>query len=227
MHLSVPLLLLTLQAIATGCVSQISGAIIEWPFPADFSQLTIGGRNGSNACAFISLYFGQVASKGILPPRQGLALDVLWKDALGEAMTRGNDLHDEMFDHEGINLNADEAVEMAGDDCGVLCLGQQKDLFGGTVVAKQLLAELLDDSAGRRQRICLLFFSCGRTMFLLVDSCGHMYFVDSHSHRDCGAIIASSPPGNGVEFTEWIDKMMNLNWQTSLTLGSVTEVIYA
>ena len=136
------------QAIVTGHVSKISVAVIEWPFPADFSQSTIGGRNGSNACAFISLYFGQVASKGILPPRQGLALDVLWKDALREAMTRGNDLHDEMFDHEGINLNVDEAVEMAGDDCGILCLGQQKDLFGRTVVAKQLLAELLDDLVG-------------------------------------------------------------------------------
>ena len=75
------------QAIVTGRVSQLSGSVIEWPFPADFSQSTIGGRNGSNACAFISLYFGQVASKGILPPRQGIALDVLWKDALGEAMT--------------------------------------------------------------------------------------------------------------------------------------------
>ena len=200
---------------------------MEWPFPADFSQSTIGGRNGSNACAFISLYFGQLASKGILPPRKGLALDVLWKDALREAMTRGNDLHDEIFDHEGVNLNVDEAVEMAGDDCGVLSLGRQTDLFGGTVVVKQLLADLLDELAGRRQRTCLLFFSSGKTMFLLVDSCGHMYFVDSHSHRDCGAIIASSQPGNGVEFTEWIDKMMNLNWQTSLTLGSVTEVIYA
>jgi len=46
------------------------------------------------------------------------------------------------------------------------------------------------------------------------------------THRDCGAIIVSSQPGNGVEFTEWIDKMVNLNWHTSLTLGYVTEVIY-
>lgn len=215
------------QAIVTGRLSQLSGAVIEWPFPEDFSQSTIDSRNGSNACAFISLYFGQVASKGLLPPSQGLALDVHWKDALREAMIRGNDLHDEMFDHEGINLNVDDAVEMAGEDCGVLCLGRQKDLFGGTGVTKQLLAEFLDELSGSNQRSCLLFFSSGRTMFLLVDSCGHFYFVDSHSHRDCGALIATAPPGNGVAFTEWIDRMMDFNWQTPLTLGSVTEVIYA
>ena len=63
------------QATVTGHVSQISGAVVDWPFPDDFSQSTVGGRNGSNVCAFISVYFGQVASKGILPPRQGLELD--------------------------------------------------------------------------------------------------------------------------------------------------------
>ena len=214
------------QVAIMGHTSQLSGAVIEWLFPENFSQSTVQGRNGSNACAFISLYFGQVASKG-LPLRQGLALDVQWKDTLREAMTRGNDLHDELFDHEGINLTVDEAVEMAGEDCGVLCLGQQKDLFGGTAVAKQLLAEFLNELSGRGQRSCLLFFSSGRTMLLFIDSTGHLYFVDSHSHRDCGALIASAPPGYGEAFADWIDGMMNLSWQTPLTLGSISEVIYA
>jgi len=88
-------------------------------------------------------------------------------------MTRGNDLHNGMFDHEEINHNADEATKKDGDG-GVLCLGQQKDQYGATVVPKKSLAELLDDLAGSMQRVCLLFFSCRRTMFLRVDS--------SHSH---------------------------------------------
>jgi len=108
----------------TGSLSQLSGAVTEWSIPEDFSQSAIDGRNGSNACAFISLYFGQVASKGLLPPRQGLQLNDYWKDVLGQAIMRGNDLHDELFDHEGIDLNVDDVVEIAGEDCGVLCLGQ-------------------------------------------------------------------------------------------------------
>lgn len=30
-------------------------------FPEEFSQSTIGGRSGNNACAFICFYFGQEA----------------------------------------------------------------------------------------------------------------------------------------------------------------------
>lgn len=130
-----------------------------------------------------------------------------------------------MFDHDGVNVNVDDAVEMAGDDCGVLCLGQQKDLFGGS--AKQLLTDLLDELSIRKQRSCHLFFSSGRTMFLMADSSGDLYFVDSHSHRDSGALIASAPPGNGVAFADWICKMMDFHWCCPLTLGSVNEVIYS
>lgn len=50
---------------------------------------------------------------------------------------QGNDLHDECFDQEAVNLDAEEAVEMAGEDCGV-SLGQQLDLFGTS--GKELLA---------------------------------------------------------------------------------------
>jgi len=100
-------------------------------------------------------------------------------------------------------------------------------LFGGTVVAKQLLANFLDELSSKKERIRLVFCSSGRTMFLLVDSCGHFYFVDSHSHRDSGTIIASAPPGHAKAFTDWIDIMMNLHRQTPLRLGSVTEVVYA
>ena len=64
-------------------------------------------------------------------------------------------------------------------------------------------------------------------MILFIDSSGHLYFVDSHSHRDCEAHIASAPPGYGEAFADWIDRMMNLSWQTPLTQGSVSEVMYA
>ena len=72
-----------------------------------------------------------MASGGLLSPREGLKLNSCRKDAPYDTMIRGNDLYDDMFDHGGVNVNVDDAVQMAGEDCGVLCLGQQKDLFGG------------------------------------------------------------------------------------------------
>ena len=199
--------------------------ILEWAFPENFSQSTINGRNGSNACAFISLYFGQVAAKGLLSPRVGHVLPVEWQDALKEAILRGNDLHDELFDQEGIDLNAEDAVEMAGDDCGVLCLGQQKDLFGPST--KQLLAEWLNELSSRKERSCHLFCASRRTMLLMIDSSGDVYFVDSHSHKDTGALIATAPSGNGVAFADWMDSMMDFNWRSPFTIGSMIEVIYS
>ena len=38
-------------------------------------------------------------------------------------------LHGNLFDHEGADLDAEGAVEMAGDDCRVVSFGQQKDLL--------------------------------------------------------------------------------------------------
>jgi len=163
-----------------------------------------------------------VASKGLLVPKQGLTLSNVWREVFEWAITSGNELHDELFDHEGINVNVDEAVEVAGEECGVAHLGQQKDFFGSP---KELLAEYLNSLALGAQRSCHLFFSSERTMFLMCDS-GNLYFVDSHSHKDSGALIASVPPGNGEAFAEWIDEMMNFHWQCPLTIGSMTEVIY-
>ena len=214
----------TAATVLSGSISKFSNVVFEWSFQEDFSQSTIRGRNGSNACTFISLYFGRIASKGLLPPHQGLQLSIQWKDAPEEAILRGNDLHNDMFDHAGINVNVDDAVDMAGEDCGILCTGQQKDLFGQ--FSRSLLAELLDELANRRQHSCHLFFSSGRTMFLMCDSCGSLCFVDSHSHKNSGALIACAPPGSGVAFAEWIDKMMDFHWSCPLTVGSVNEIIY-
>ena len=166
---------------------------VEWSFPECFSQSTIVGRNGSNACAFIYLYFRQVR-------------------------------HDERFDQEAVNLDAEEAVEMAGEDCGVVSLGQQLDLFGTS--GKELLARWLNELSSRKKRSCHLFCVSEKTMLLFVDSYGKLYFVDSHLHKDSGALIACAPPSNGSSFANWIYKMMEFHWQTPLTLGTVREAIY-
>ena len=112
-------------------------------------------KNGSNACAFICLYFGQIASQGLLHPRQTLMLPMQWKDSLEQAIMQGNDLHDEIFDQEAVNLDAEEAVEMAGEDCSVVSLGRQLDLFGPS--GKELLAGWLNELSSRKNRSCHLF----------------------------------------------------------------------
>ena len=125
------------------------------------------GRNGSNACAFICLHFGQVASQGLLHARQTLMLPMQWREFLEQSIMQGNDLHDELFDQEAVNLDAEEAVEMAGEDCNVVSLGRQLDLFGTS--GKELLAGWLDELSSRKNRSCHLFCASEKTMLLFVD----------------------------------------------------------
>ena len=40
-------------------------------------------------------------------------------------MSKGNDIHEALFDNEAINLSVKDAVEMAGDEFGVHFLKQQ------------------------------------------------------------------------------------------------------
>ena len=143
-------------AILSGHLSQLSTVATEWSFPESFSQSTLDRRNGSNACAFLSLYFDQIASKGLHPPNNGLHLDISWKDALRQAIIKGNELHD-LFDHEGVDLHVDDAAEMAAEECGILCIGQQQELFGGAGVAKQLLTNFRDELSNKKERVIIIY----------------------------------------------------------------------
>ena len=61
-------------------------------------------------------------------------------------------------------------------------------------------------------------------MFLMCESSGNLYFVDSHLNKDRGALIASAPCEEAL--ADWIDKMMTFHLNCPLTRGSVTEIIY-
>ena len=125
-------------------------------------------------------------------------LPTQWRDALEQSRIQGNDLHDERFDHKGVDLDVEVAVEMAVVDCSIVSIGQQKDLFGTAV--KDLLAGWLNELPRRKKRSCHLLCASGRTMLFFIDSCGELYFVDSHSHKDSGPPIASAPPSIGLSF---------------------------
>ena len=64
-------------------------------------------------------------------------------------------MHD-LFDHEGVDLRVDDAAEMAAEECGILCIGQQQELFGGAGVAKQLLTNFRELS-NKKERVIIIY----------------------------------------------------------------------
>lgn len=46
-----------------------------------------------------------------------------WREVFEWVIIFGNELYDELFDYEGINVNVDEVVEIVREECGVVYLG--------------------------------------------------------------------------------------------------------
>ena len=107
-----------------GTESQYSKKIIEWKFDEGFSQSSIQRGTRSNACTFITLYMGRLVKEKHLAFPVDKQLSVAWKDSLYEAMTVGNDIHDEMFGEEAADVAVDEPTKIVGEQCAVKELGQ-------------------------------------------------------------------------------------------------------
>ena len=114
----------------------------------------------------LCLDFGQVASQGLLDPRQTLMLPIQWKDSHEQSIMQGNNLHGKRFHQEAVNLDAKEAA------------GQQLDLFG--TYGEELLAGWLNELSSRKNRSWHLFCASEKTILFFVDSNGEVYFLDSH-----------------------------------------------
>ena len=100
--------------------------ITQWLFPCNISQSTMDGRNGSNACVFIALNFYQ--KYRLNNTLLGEHLNGKWQAVLQEAIRAGNEIHDELFDGEGVMV--DDAIVAAGDLCQVDKLYQEFNVFG-------------------------------------------------------------------------------------------------
>lgn len=111
-----------------------------------------------------------------------------WKQALQQAMIKGNQIHDDLFDHDATNVTVEDAESLAGEECGVRTLGQQIDILGINPV-NQLSNWLLQQVQTASTSFSVIV-SDDRAFLIVVNSDQSAMVVDSHSHRNRGAIIA-------------------------------------
>ena len=84
------------------------------------SQSTIDNRNGSNTCVFIAFNFGLLYKQFSLDNTLvGESLNSHWQTALEHVIRAGNDIHDQLFDFEGVNVSVEEGIELPGEVCQV------------------------------------------------------------------------------------------------------------
>ena len=100
-------------------------AVVEWTFTE--SQSNIQGRTGSNACAFIALLIGKKWIEGhLLWPTRTIFLS----HGGNHYLIKGNNIHHDLFNHQTVDLDVQDAVSLADNECGVQSFGQQTDIFG-------------------------------------------------------------------------------------------------
>lgn len=206
-----------------GRPSSYVAGVLEWTFTE--SQSNIQGRTGSNACAFIALIMGKIWIRGSLLWPRGDCLPESWRKSLVEAMIKGNKIHDDLFDHQAVDLEVEDAVSLADNECGVQRVGQQIDIYGINPV-NQLANVLIQEAQNNTSKSCYVIMTEHRAMLLAVNPDSSAMIIDSHSHGTDGAIIACSQPGCIHLLAQWLDAMMNYNWQCSLTIASLTKVFY-
>lgn len=196
--------------------------ITEWSFVE--CQSNIQGRTGSNACVFIALHMGKLCYARNLTWPTGDLLPESWKRALQEAMIKGNQVHDDLFDHHATNVTVEDAESMAGKECGVQTLGQQIDIFGINPVNQ--LSNWLLQQVQALSRSFSVIVADDRAFLIVVNSDQSAMVVDSHSHGNGGAIIACCQSGQVASLASWLDAMMNAIWGVSLTVASISPVYY-
>ena len=146
-----------------GNPSSYVAGVVEWTFAE--SQSSIQGRTGSNACAFIALIMRKMwINGGLLWPRDVL-LPEPWKQSLYEAMIKGNKSHDDLFDHQAVDLEVEDAVSLADNESGVQSVGQQIDIFGLNPV-HQLANFLIQEAQNNRSKSSSVIMTERRAMLL-------------------------------------------------------------
>lgn len=95
---------------------------------------------------------------------------------------KGNEIHDDLYDTDAIDVAVEEAVELAGDECGVNCIEKQYYIFG-----RNCNNQLSDIFSGLTlKQSCHVIVTQGKSFLLIVNTDQSTMIVDIHSHIGSG-----------------------------------------
>ena len=202
--------------------------VTEWYFPLNIAQSTIDNRNGSSACVFIAMNFGLLYKRCELDTTlMGQSMNTQLQAVLEKAIRDRNQVHDELFDQEGVIVTVEEGIELAGDQCQVRQIYQEYNVFGTnplnqleTVISSLLLQKFL---------FHVLVIN-SMAMLIVVDSQGTLIFIDSHVHGSKGAVISRFTPDRDTQvrrFSLWLNAMLTQSSGLGVSICSISSISYS
>ena len=197
------------------------GNITMFTFPSTFSQSTIGGRQGSNACTLIGVIFAKY--------HYLLGLDKTFDDevaasALKIAMTNGNHKHDTVYQGQAVNLTVDESIVLmklkASIDTDQAAVNTHNT--EGIEDDQALLPWYLQKLSATSKEAS--FFMRGHaTISILPINNDKLQLVDTHLHHDgtIGAVILLAGKENIQELIDCFEEVSN---QRHTHMGTITVI---
>ena len=145
-------------------------------------------------------------------------------NAFKVAMIKGNQIHDDLFDQNPVNVGVEDAVSMAGEECSIQSILEQTDIFGRNPQSQ--IADLFEKEANYMANGCTVIVADERALLFTVKSDRSAMILDSHSHGNYGAVFAHSKPGDVRSLALWLNGMMQTDWQYTLAIASAHKVMY-
>lgn len=192
------------------------------------SQSTIDNRNGSKACVFIAFNFGLLYKQFSLDNTLvGESLNSHWQTALEHVIRAGNDIHDQLFDFEGVNVSVEEGIELPGEVCQVGQVLCEYNVFRANPLDQLETVIKIWSQQWQSFHVLIAFVMA---MLIIVDSCGTLFFIDSHIHVTKGAVIARFNPDSHCQaqnFAVWLDQTLIHTKGVRLSICSIASILYS
>ena len=145
--------------------------------PTEFSQSTLNGRNGSNACSVISVLIGYFSTTARVTSDTNLFNDII--PIFVGCMEIGNTIHD------GPEL-------LTIQDAMSLLPGLGMEISDERNCFLEQLPQHVKEQLGESDSHFLAIITAGRTVCIAKESNSRLILFDSHQRQDYGALILRS-----------------------------------
>lgn len=154
-------------------------------------------------------------------------MNTQWQAVLEKAIRDGNQVHDELFDQEGVIVTVKEGIELAKDQCQVTQIYQEYNVFGTNLLSQ---VETVISSLLLQKFSFHVLVVNAMAMLIIVDSQGTLIFIDSHVHGSKGAVISRFIPDRDTQarrFSLWLNAMLTQSCGLGVSICSISSISYS
>lgn len=198
-----------------------TGNVTTWHFPLSYSQSTLNGRTGSNACTFIALVLSKLHVAAPEMPIPHHSLSLTWIFRMVQEMEIGNKFYDSYSSGNPVMFGVREAAQKVQSSLGIASLGPElpADIIRQPVATANLPHQI--QLASMMPQTTSVFIIDQKTV-AFIPMGQHVLLLDSHCHTQNGAYIAMAPSSRIWELMEWY-KAFNC---FPYSMGTVTNITF-